>query len=258
MNKIIISDEIKTNLDNSIDVNLEECNELFGVCKIVITPIRDTKLEISYNIPNFKADVIVNMAEDVNFEIFELRESENVKVKYEYNLEKMSNLKISKFYDVSKVKELDTINLNGEGSYVEYVLKTIATDKQDFNLRLYHNAKGTISKVVNNGVNVSGSIDFKVEGIVPKGISGCELNQNSRIVTFNDNVCKIDPIFLIDDNDVIADHSALIGRFSEEELFYLKLRGIDHNSAINLLVKGFLLDSIDDDRLDNIIKKYWR
>jgi Fe-S cluster assembly protein SufD len=258
MNRITINKDIVTELDETIDVNLDECHEFFGVCKIVITPICDTKLEIVYNVSEFKADIIINLGENINFELFELRESDNVKVKYEYNLDRMSNLKVSKFYDASKVREFDKVNLNGEGAYVEYILKTIASDKQDYNLTLCHNAKGTISKVINSGVNVTGSINFNVEGIVPNGISGCELNQNNRIITFNDNVCRIDPIFLIDENDVVADHAALIGRFSDEELFYLKSRGIDHNNAIKLLVKGFLLDGIDDDRLDNIIKKYWR
>lgn len=258
MNRITISNDIVTELDETIDVNLDECYEFFGVCKIVITPICDTKLEIVYNVTDFKADIIVNLNENINFELFEVRESDNVKVKYEYNMDRMSNLKVSKFYDVSKIREYDTVNLNGEGAYLEYILKTIAHDKQDFNLSLKHNAKNTISKVINSGVNITGSINFNVEGIVPNEISGCELNQSNRIITFNDNVCRIDPIFLIDENDVVADHSALIGRFSDEELFYLKSRGIDHNSAIKLLVKGFLLDSIEDERLDNIIKKYWR
>ena len=258
MNKITITDEIITNLDDTIDVELDECREFFGVCKIVITPKCDSKLEIEYNISDFKADITINLKENINFELFELRESNNVKVKYEYNLDRFSNLKVSKFYDTSKVKELDTVNLNGEGAYVEYILKTIANDKQDFDLYLYHNAKNTISNVVNSGVNITGAINFNVEGIVPNGISGCELNQNNRIITFNDNMCKIDPKFLIDENDVVADHAALIGKFSEDELFYLKSRGIDHNSAINLLVKGFLLDGIEDKRLDEIIEKYWR
>ena len=258
MNRITISDDILTELDDTIDVELDECREFFGVCKIIITPKCDSKLELVYNVDAFKADVIVNLKENINFELFELRESNNVKVKYEYNLDRASNLKVSKFYDVKNIKELDTVNLNGEGANVEYILKTIANDKQDFDLYLNHNAKSTISKVINSGVNISGSINFNVEGIVPSGISGCELNQNNRIITFNDNVCKIDPKFIIDENDVVADHAALIGRFSDEELFYLKSRGIDHNSAINLLVKGFLLDSIEDERLNKIIEKYWR
>ena len=258
MNRITINKDLITELDDAIDVNLDECREFFGVFKIVITPKRDSRLEIVYNVSDFKADVVVNLGENINFELFELRESDNVKVKYEYNLDRMSNLKVSKFYDVSKVKELDTVNLNGEGAYIEYILKTIASDKQDFDLYLCHNAKNTISKVINSGVNIKGSINFNVEGIVPSGISGCELNQNNRIITFNDNICKIDPKFLIEENDVVADHAALIGRFSDDELFYLKSRGIDQSNAIKLLVKGFLLDGIEDDRLDNIIKKYWR
>lgn len=68
----------------------------------------------------------------------------------------------------------------------------------------------------------------------------------------------IAPKLLIEENDVVANHSALIGRFDEEELFYLQSRGIDRNTATILMTKGFLLDGIQDDRLEKIIEKYWR
>lgn len=258
MNKITVNEIISKEIDDTILVDIEESIDFLGVSKIVITPKKSTNLEIIYNVNEFKANVIVNLNENINFNLFELREGKNLKVKYEYNLDRSSSLKVSKFYDCESVKELDTINLNGEYASVEYILKTIATSKQNYTLRLNHFAKSTISKVVNSGVNITGSIDFKVEGVVLNGNSDCELNQNNRIITFNDNVCKIDPIFLIDENDVVADHSALIGKFSEDELFYLESRGIDYNNAINLLVKGFLLDEIQDSRLDKIINKYWR
>ena len=66
----------------------------------------------------------------------------------------------------------------------------------------------------------------------------------------------------IDEYDVNAAHSALIGKFSDKEMFYLQSRGITENEALMLLIKGFILSGID---LENIkgeinkkIEKYWR
>ena len=259
MNKIILTDnEIRKEINDDLDVNIKEIDNLSEVKKIIIKPLKDTKLEISYKTSCFKADIEIDIDENINFDLFELREDEHIKVKYNYNVLENSTLNITKFYDCKKVKEIDTINLNGVGATSNFTLKTISTDYQSYNLIINHNNKNTISNVVNSGVNLTGSIDFNVEGIVPSGSVDSELNQNNRIITFNDSKCKIDPKLLIEENDVVANHSALIGKFEDEELFYLMSRGIDYNSAVTLLVKGFLLDNLKDERLNDIIEKYWR
>lgn len=252
MNKIkVIDNDIK--LDINDDIKVDVCSN-----KITIDVVNDTDLEIEYI--NIKSDNILNIHINENkiLNLFELRQNNSVCSDYNYDLDRNSVLNITKFYDCSGVTESDTVNLNGEYSSVNYTLKTISNDKQIYNLKLNHNAKNTISNVINSGVNIKGSIDFNVTGFVPNGCTDCELNQNNRIVTFNDNLCKIEPVLLIDENDVVANHAALIGKFDEDELFYLNSRGIDYDSAITLLVKGFLLDNLKDERLDKIIEKYWR
>ena len=79
----------------------------------------------------------------------------------------------------------------------------------------------------------------------------------------NENKCAINPNLLIDENDVSASHSALIGKFNDEEIFYLRSRGISEKNAVNLLVKGLLLSKLSltnkrKEELENIIDKYWR
>ena len=91
------------------------------------------------------------------------------------------------------------------------------------------------------------------------GITDCEVDQNNRIITMNNNKCNINPNLLIEENDVIANHSALIGKFNENEIFYLMSRGIKRDDAIKLLTKGFLYDeTIFEEDIKNIIDTYWR
>ena len=115
-----------------------------------------------------------------------------------------------------------------------------------YNFLVYHNAKKTFSDIINNGVNIKdGSLEFNVSTFIPNGIKKCDASQSGRI---------------INENDVTANHSALIGTFSEDEIFYLMSRGLDKSESQRLLTKGFLLNGITyyKETLENIINKYWR
>lgn len=259
MNKIIVVDnKIKLDIDDSIEVVSLDSTELFNVKKVIIKIIKDTNLEIEYSSKESKIDIEFVISDYVNCHVFELRHDEKLKAQYHYIVGENSSLNIVKFYDCKETKELDIVKLNGEYANVDYKLKTIATQNQKYDLVIYHNFKNTSSNITNHGINLDdGSITFNVTGLVYNDMTDCELNQNNKIVTFNDNKCVITPKLLIDENDVVANHSALIGKFEDDEIFYLQSRGIDKDSAIKLLVKGFLLENLEDERLEKILEKYW-
>ena len=90
-------------------------------------------------------------------------------------------------------------------------------------------------------------------------MKNCVIEQNTRMITLNQKKGIIVPILLIDENEVDASHSAHIGTFDEESLFYLQSRGIPLESAIYMLIKGFLIDgSNHKDILETWIDQYWR
>lgn len=260
MNRIIVvNNKIELEVDESLDITSFDRFELFDVKKMIVTVKKDTSLEIEYHSSSSKIDLEFVVPNNLHLELFELRHDDSLKAQYRYVIGKNAYLKTTKFYDCKKVKEVDIVELNGEHAMIDYCLKTISTEPQKYDLIVYHNDKNTISNIVNRGVNIlDGSIQLDVTGIVPNNVIGCEVDQKNQIVTFNDHKCTIAPKLLIEENDVVANHSALIGRFDEEELFYLQSRGIDRNTATILMTKGFLLDGIQDDRLEKIIEKYWR
>ena len=60
-----------------------------------------------------------------------------------------------------------------------------------------------------------------------------------------------------------ANHAAHIGRFSDDEMFYLQTRGFTKEAALKLLMKGFLISELDinDEQrsmLTQVIDNYWR
>ena len=55
-------------------------------------------------------------------------------------------------------------------------------------MMVYHNAKNTVSDLINHGVNINnGSLTFNVSSFVPKNNSGCVVDQNNRIINLTDN-----------------------------------------------------------------------
>lgn len=158
-----------------------------------------------------------------------------------FNLEENSYLIINKKYNEKEIEEDITINLNGFNSRVDYNFSTYTKSNQKYIININHNNKNTISNVINHGVVINDSkLLFEVNSKVEKGNVKSVLNQSSKIIVMASNNSVIKPNLLIDEYDVEAVHAATIGRFSKEDIFYLMSKGIDKDSAIDLLIKGFL------------------
>lgn len=263
MNKIIVTgDRINLeNINDSLKINIKEKENIFDITKIEINVLKNTSLVIDYkNDLETKLDICINVCKNKKFNFYEIKEEKNIKVQYKYYLEDYSSILVNKFYDCFKVKELVIIYLNGINSKIDYNFNTISKDKQKIDIIVYHNKINSVSNLNNKAVNINdGSITFNVTGNVYNTVKDCIINQNNHIINLNNKKCTINPILLIDENDVEANHSAFIGKFNDYELFYLMSRGINREAALNLLVKGFLkIDIKDDKRIDLIINKYWR
>ncbi len=266
MNKIILENDkiIKDNLENSIKYDIFT-NDTFGITSLTLEIIKDAELEIEYNFKKkTKLETIIIVNKNVNLHLFEKINGENAKIRTKYYLKENSNSIISKFNNIKEIKEYTIINLDEEMAKIEYNLKTIAEKEENYDILTYHNASNTISTINPNGVNIeNGKIKFNVSSFVPKGKIKCDASQNNKIINLTDNECIINPNLYIDEYDVVASHSAWIGSFKEEEIFYLESRGIKKEEAIKLLVKGFLINKLEikeeeKENMKNIIDKYWR
>ena len=107
-------------------------------------------------------------------------------------------------------------------------------------------------------------LSFEVNTIVPKDSINIKTTQDSKILLFEEKTGIIKPNLIVDNDDIEANHSAYIGKFKNEQLFYLETRGIDKSSAIGLLAKSFLIGSMNNisfrerDIVLEKIKRYWR
>lgn len=265
MNKIkIVNDkfivvEEDSKIEYSYIIKNDECS--VNSLKIKVKEDTDLQLDISITKSN-KFDIFINVLKGVNLKINEYINGSDLKIQYKYYLEEDSNTDIKKINNIELLKENDIFNLNGENAKVKRVLKTISSSKQKYDILVYHNAKETSSDLINHGVNIKlGELTFNVSSFVPKDMVNCVVNQSNRIVNLTEHNCTINPNMYIDCFDVTANHSAFIGSFSEEELFYLQSRGIDLETATKLLIRGFLTSDLSEDlknKYNDIIGKYWR
>ena len=140
------------------------------------------------------------------------------------------------------------IDLDREGVSLYYYYNHINYDKNVLDIEVNHHKSNTHSELFNHGVNVwDNPLDYIVNGIVPKKSKKCICNQENQIINLRNGKSSIHPNLLIDNYDVESNHSAYIGKWKEEKLFYLMSRGISRKEAYRLLLNAFLfnIDSID-------------
>ncbi len=264
MNKIIIDNEksLLVTSDGNLSFKTDESSKFLNVQNLNVKISSDTDLiiECTGN-GDIKFDIYINVLEGVKANIYELKKDAVYKSQYKYYLEKDSYLNVQRVISSTSINDMTIINLNGDNAKVDYNLKTVCKSFEKYNYLVYHNARKTSSNIINNGVNIlEGELEFNVSSFVPNDIKKCYVNQESRIINMTDNLCIIKPNLFIDEEDVIASHSALIGTFSSFEIFYLMSRGISKKESDRLLTKGFLMKGISyhKDDLKEIIDKYWR
>ena len=148
------------------------------------------------------------------------------------------------------------INLNGENAEVEYHYSTINYDDHKYKTVVNHNSSKTISNIYNHGVNVKDNkLDFDITGYVPNKSDKSECNQKNQILNIKDGKSTILPKLLIDNYDVVSSHSAYIGKFKDEILFYLMSRGISEKVSYDLLIKSFLVNGCERKEIIETLEK---
>ena len=134
------------------------------------------------------------------------------------------------------------IQLNARGANIRYYYSHINYDNHKVVINIYHNECDTVSNIYNHGVNVyDKKLDFLVNGIIKKDMDGSVCNQENQIINIRNGKSTICPNLLIDNFDTSSRHSAFIGKFDLDKIFYLKSRGLSETLAYQLLLKGFLV-----------------
>ena len=119
--------------------------------------------------------------------------------------------------------------------------------------------RGTVSQIVHAGKNAKSDqkakniLQDKARGIFdalikidPEG-AGTKAHQNSKAVLLNDGAYMASkPQLEIYIDDVEASHGSTIGELDEDQLFYIRSRGITLEEARKMLILAFANEIIDD------------
>ena len=122
------------------------------------------------------------------------------------------------------------------------------TEKYDLNCEAIHTGKRTESAISASGVLADrasklmrGTIDFRT------GCSGSVGNETEDVLLLSEEVRNQSvPVILCSEEDVVGNHGASIGRPDEDMLFYMETRGVDEETACEMLARA---------KIDSVIRK---
>ena len=148
------------------------------------------------------------------------------------------------------VRLVETAEYSGPGGSVEQLGLYFVDAGQHIEHRLFvdHNAPHTRSNVDYRGA-LQGEGAHSVwigDVLIRKVAEGIETYESNKNLVLTDG-CRADsvPNLEIETGDIAgAGHASTTGRFDDEQLFYLRSRGIDEAEARRLVVHGFFADII--------------
>lgn len=149
-----------------------------------------------------------------------------------------------------------------QNSSITYNHSILANIDCQNSFSIKHLNDGSTSILNNNGINLSNEkLFFTINGYIPKDLHDISCNQNSRIINYCNGNSKIIPNLIVDSNDIIANHSAYIGKIDSEILFYLESRGIEIENIKKLFYKATLLGKMElleeKEEFNNLINEWW-
>lgn len=136
---------------------------------------------------------------------------------------------------------VEMLGENGKASW-HYAGVSDGDSQKIVDASIEHLCHDTSAEVSQYGIAMGQSrLTFIGTSHIHEGQARSSTSQKEKIIVFDKGaVGKCSPILKIDENDVVASHSAIVGKLSDEHLFYMLSRGIDLETAKRLLTLGYL------------------
>ena len=141
-------------------------------------------------------------------------------------------------------------HLDGEAAESKIVGAFYGHDDQHFdvNVRVWHNTEHTTADLVTRGV-VDDDARSVYEGVQNVGAPAWDTNSYQRentLMLSDESEADAAPKLIINNHDTEASHSATVGQVSREDLLYMTSRGIDEQTATDMLVEGFYVPVFEE------------
>jgi len=134
--------------------------------------------------------------------------------------------------------------LVGRGARADHLNIAFAGPGQikDTGAKIFHGAPDTSSTVVSKSICRGGGQGI-YRGLVKiaKGAKGAKTHVRCDSLILDDqSIAKTYPHLEIYEQDVSAGHEATAGRVSDDQIFYLRTRGLSEQEALAMIVSGFV------------------
>jgi Fe-S cluster assembly protein SufB len=136
--------------------------------------------------------------------------------------------------------------LRGEGSQGEFYSIAITNGRQqaDTGTKMIHLGANTRSRIIAKGIS-AGRSTSTYRGLVsahPKALGARNFTQCDSLLIGKDCAAHTVPYVEARNAHCTFEHEATTTRLSDDQLFYCRQRGLDPESAVALLVNGFVRD----------------
>lgn len=137
-----------------------------------------------------------------------------------------------------------SIMLNGEGARgtTMSIAMAGAGQVQDTGAKMIHNAPNTSSSIVSKSISKDGgAVNYRGQVTFSKNSSGSMSHIECDTIIM-DELSKSDtiPYNEIHNDNIALEHEAKVSKISEEQLYYLMSRGLDEETATEMIVMGFI------------------
>ncbi len=138
--------------------------------------------------------------------------------------------------------------LKGRKARGEVISIALANDgqHQDTGAKMIHAADETTSNVISKSISVGkGRSTYRGMVHIPKHLKGCRNNTECDALLINSS-SRTDtyPAITVRGNQHVTQHEASVSQVSEEQIFYMKQRGLSEAEAMSLSVNGFVNDLV--------------
>ncbi len=140
--------------------------------------------------------------------------------------------------------------LQGDESVGEFYSVALTNGKMqaDTGTKMIHLGKNTKSTIVSKGISADASSN-SYRGLVkiaPKAQGARNYTQCDSMLVGNACSANTFPYIEVGNDTSEVEHEASTSKMNEEQLFYLRSRGLSHEDAVSLIVSGFCKDVIKE------------
>lgn len=134
--------------------------------------------------------------------------------------------------------------LRGEGASADHLGIAFANSEQnqDTGAKVFHMASNTTSTIISKSLSKGGGVStFRGHVVVHPNADNCSIATECDALLIDEHSStNTVPEYDISNPSTMVAHEASVGKLSEDDVFYLRSRGMSEEQAMSMLVNGFL------------------